>query len=131
METSKPKIIDDYDLIVKITRTTICSTMSTSCTESWCRLKRVISTGADFCCMVEAFGPAVTHMKPGQRVVNSFSISCGECEYCKKKLTTACEKTNASRLPEKLMADRWVAFSDTLTSVVTMPVGRQSMSGFR
>jgi len=58
--------------------------------------------GHEFCGVVDTVGPAVTNLKPGERVVNSFCIACGECKYCKQKLTTACERTNASKLQEKM-----------------------------
>ena len=35
--------------------------------------------------IVEKVGPAVTNHKPGDRVVVSFQIACGECEYCKQE----------------------------------------------
>jgi threonine dehydrogenase-like Zn-dependent dehydrogenase len=62
--------------------------------------------GHEFCGVIEAVGPAVTKLKPGERVVNSFVVSCGKCRYCKQKLTTACENTNASALHEKLYGSR-------------------------
>ena len=46
--------------------------------------------------VVDRVGHNVTNLKPGQRVVASFCIACGQCEYCKKKLVTMCEKTNDS-----------------------------------
>ncbi|KAJ3453305.1 hypothetical protein MRS44_017552 [Fusarium solani] len=62
--------------------------------------------GHEFCGIVEAVGPAVTKFSPGERVVNSFVVSCGECEFWKQNLTTACEKTNASTLHETLYGSR-------------------------
>ncbi|KAB5511685.1 chaperonin 10-like protein, partial [Coniochaeta sp. 2T2.1] len=102
VETSKPKIIDDHDAIVKITGTTICGSDVHIMHGVIVQMEKGDILGHEFCGVVEAVGAAVTRLKPGQRVVNSFCISCGECEFCKKKLTTACEKTNASRLHEKL-----------------------------
>ena len=62
--------------------------------------------GHEFIGVVDAVGPAVTKLAVGDRVVNSFCISCGQCEFCKRKLTTACEKTNASALHAKLFGSR-------------------------
>ncbi|KAK4234020.1 chaperonin 10-like protein, partial [Achaetomium macrosporum] len=62
--------------------------------------------GHKFCGVVEAVSPAVKNLVLGERVVNSFVISCGECRYCKEKLTAACEKTNASTLHEQLYRSR-------------------------
>ncbi|KAB5533360.1 hypothetical protein GE09DRAFT_1206540 [Coniochaeta sp. 2T2.1] len=78
VETSKPKIIDDHNAIVKITGTAIC--------------------GSD----VDIMHGVIVQMDKGDILGHDFCISCGECEFCKKKLTTACERTNASRLHEKL-----------------------------
>ena len=50
--------------------------------------------GHEFCGVVESVGPAITNVKPGQRVVCSFQIACGDCMYCKQKLSSQCERTN-------------------------------------
>src|SRR4051794_34282348 len=43
--------------------------------------------------IVEEVGPAVTHIKPGDRVVIPFNISCGHCFMCEQGLQTQCETT--------------------------------------
>ena len=45
---------------------------------------------------VDRVGPNVTKFKPGDRVVASFQIACGKCEYCQKKLSSFCDRTNNS-----------------------------------
>lgn len=45
---------------------------------------------------VEKVGPNVKNLRVGQRVVASFQIACGECDYCKQKLSSFCDKTNNS-----------------------------------
>jgi threonine dehydrogenase-like Zn-dependent dehydrogenase len=62
--------------------------------------------GHEFCGIVESVGSNVTHLAPGDRVVNSFVISCGTCRFCKQNLTTACERTNSSKLHETLFGSR-------------------------
>jgi threonine dehydrogenase-like Zn-dependent dehydrogenase len=39
-------------------------------------------------------GSAVTNLKPGDRVVVPFTISCGECFFCKKSLYSCCDRSN-------------------------------------
>ena len=43
--------------------------------------------------IVEAVGSAVTHIKPGDRVVVPFNISCGHCWMCSHSLQSQCETT--------------------------------------
>jgi threonine dehydrogenase-like Zn-dependent dehydrogenase len=102
IETSKPKIVDDHDAIVRVTGTTVCGSDVHLLHGVILQLEKGDILGHEFCGVVDAVGPAVTHVKPGERVVNSFCIACGECKYCKQKLTTACERTNASKLQEKM-----------------------------
>jgi threonine dehydrogenase-like Zn-dependent dehydrogenase len=43
--------------------------------------------------IVEEVGSEVTHIKPGDRVVIPFNISCGHCFMCGKGLMSQCETT--------------------------------------
>ena len=52
--------------------------------------------GHEFMGVVDKVGPNVQNLKPGQRVVASFQIACGNCEFCKKKLSSMCDRTNDS-----------------------------------
>jgi threonine dehydrogenase-like Zn-dependent dehydrogenase len=51
-------------------------------------------------------GPAVKKVKVGDRAVASFQIACGKCYYCKKKLSSMCERTNSSEKAYKLYGRR-------------------------
>lgn len=62
--------------------------------------------GHEFCGIVESVGPKATKYKPGDRVVASFQIACGQCYYCQRKLSSVCEKTNSSELEKKLYGRR-------------------------
>jgi threonine dehydrogenase-like Zn-dependent dehydrogenase len=62
--------------------------------------------GHEFCGIVESTGAKATKYKPGDRVVASFQIACGQCYYCQKKLSSVCEKTNSSALAAKLYGRR-------------------------
>lgn len=102
VETSKPKIVDDHDAIVRITGTTICGSDVHLMHGVILQVEKGDILGHEFCGVVESVGPAVAKLVPGERVVNSFVVSCGECRFCKQKLTTACENTNASMLHKQL-----------------------------
>ena len=46
--------------------------------------------------VVDKIGPNVHNLKIGDRVVASFQIACGKCEYCSQKLSSFCDRTNNS-----------------------------------
>ena len=39
-------------------------------------------------------------------MVASFQIACGDCFYCKQKLSSMCEKTNSNTLENALLGSR-------------------------
>ena len=54
--------------------------------------------GHEFCGRVDKLGSEITGFKEGDRVVASFQIACGDCMYCKKKLSSQCERTNSNTI---------------------------------
>lgn len=62
--------------------------------------------GHEFCGVVESVGPGAKNVKPGERVVASFQIACGECRYCKLKLSSVCERTNANKIANVMYGGR-------------------------
>lgn len=58
--------------------------------------------GHEFCGKVDSMGAAVKGLKKGDRVVASFQIACGECMYCKKKLSSQCERTNSNKTEQMM-----------------------------
>jgi threonine dehydrogenase-like Zn-dependent dehydrogenase len=51
---------------------------------------------------VDRVGPAVKKLVPGDRVVVSFQVACGECRFCQKKWSSMCERTNNSSLMREM-----------------------------
>ncbi len=49
--------------------------------------------GHEFMGVVEEVGAGVTRVKKGDRIVAPFSISCGQCEWCRMRLPTQCATT--------------------------------------
>jgi len=88
-----PKIQEPTDAIVRITSTAICG--------SDLHLYRVLGMfidvgdilGHEPMGIVEEVGPGVTNLKPGDRVVVPFNISCGHCFMCDQQLYSQCETT--------------------------------------
>jgi len=92
-EVPDPQIREATDAIVKITSTAICG--------SDLHLYEVLGPyltpgdvlGHEPMGIVEEVGAEVTHIKPGDRVVVPFNISCGSCWMCSRGLFAQCETT--------------------------------------
>ena len=90
---SGPAIEEPTDAIVRITSTGICG--------SDLHLYEVLGAfmgegdilGHEPMGVVEAVGSDVTQIKPGDRVVIPFNISCGRCFMCDQELYSQCETT--------------------------------------
>ena len=88
-----PTIQAPTDAIVRITSTAICG--------SDLHLYEVLGTfltpgdilGHEPMGIVEEVGADVTHIRPGDRVVIPFNISCGSCWMCARGLQSQCETT--------------------------------------
>src|SRR3954468_4483475 len=88
-----PAIEHPTDAIVRVTSTGICG--------SDLHLYQVLGPfidegdilGHEPMGVVEEVGSEVTHIKPGDRVVIPFNISCGHCYMCDKGLMSQCETT--------------------------------------
>jgi threonine dehydrogenase-like Zn-dependent dehydrogenase len=88
-----PRIEEPTDAIVRITSSGICG--------SDLHLYEVLAPfmgegdilGHEPMGIVEEVGAQVTHIKPGDRVVIPFNISCGHCYMCDQKLYSQCETT--------------------------------------
>ncbi|WP_374772159.1 glutathione-dependent formaldehyde dehydrogenase [Streptomyces sp. NBC_01310] len=88
-----PTIRDRDDVIVEITTTGLCG--------SDLHLYEVLGAfldagdilGHEPMGIVEEVGPDVTSLKPGDRVVIPFNISCGTCFMCDQGLQSQCETT--------------------------------------
>lgn len=88
-----PVIHESTDAIVKITSSAICG--------SDLHLYEVLGPymqagdilGHEPMGIVQEVGADVTNLKPGDRVVVPFNISCGSCWMCKRGLQSQCETT--------------------------------------
>lgn len=67
--------------------------------------------------IVHEIGEAVKDFKVGDRVVVSFCIACGECEYCKKGFFSSCDRTNPSQSMEEAFGHRLAGSSPILTEL--------------
>jgi threonine dehydrogenase-like Zn-dependent dehydrogenase len=88
-----PTIQEPTDAIVRITSTAICGSDLHLYEVLGMFLKEGDIIGHEPMGIVEAVGPEVTHIKPGDRVAIPFNISCGHCWMCDRQLFAQCETT--------------------------------------
>ncbi|KAL8387032.1 hypothetical protein RB595_010208 [Gaeumannomyces hyphopodioides] len=91
-----PQILEPRDVILKVTGSTVCGSDLHLLHGTIMQMKKYDILGHEFCGIVDQIGPGVKNVKVGKRYVASFQIACGECFYCKQKLSSQCERTNAS-----------------------------------
>lgn len=89
-----PKILDARDAIVRITTTAICGSDLHLYGGFVPTMKQGDILGHEPMGEVVEVGGAVRNLKPGDRVVVPFTISCGECFFCKKTLFSLCDTSN-------------------------------------
>jgi threonine dehydrogenase-like Zn-dependent dehydrogenase len=89
-----PKILAPRDAIVKVTLTSICGSDLHLYNGVIPAVKRGDILGHEFMGEVVEVGPEVKNLKAGDKVVVPFTISCGNCFYCKKDLWSLCDNTN-------------------------------------
>ncbi|MDG4651233.1 zinc-dependent alcohol dehydrogenase [Chryseobacterium arthrosphaerae] len=88
-----PKILDDHDIILKVTSTAICGS-DLHMYSGGIPQTRPMVMGHEFMGIVEETGKNIIGLKPGDRVVVPFPIACGNCFFCQHDLPTACEHSN-------------------------------------
>jgi len=106
VEVPKPRLLEDRDVILQVTGSTVCGSDLHLLHGSVVQLDKGDILGHEFCGIVESIGSAITTLRPGDRVVASFQIACGDCHYCAQKLSSQCERTNANTLENAMYGGR-------------------------
>src|SRR5579863_4045078 len=81
-----PKILNPRDAIVRITSTAICGSDLHLYDGYIPTMQKGDILGHEFMGEVVEVGKGVANLKPGDRVVVPFTISCGNCWSCQKGL---------------------------------------------
>ena len=88
-----PRISDATDAVVRITTSAVCGSDLHQYHGRVPGIEPGVVMGHEFMGIVEEVGAAVTKVKKGDRVLAPFSISCGQCEWCRMRLPTQCSTT--------------------------------------
>jgi threonine dehydrogenase-like Zn-dependent dehydrogenase len=89
-----PILVNDTDVIVKITSTAICGSDLHLLDGFQPGMKPGDILGHENMGIVVEAGTGVKKFKVGDRVVVPFVIACGECFFCRKGLFSACDISN-------------------------------------
>ncbi len=103
----RPLAIEEVEVTSPIGREVLVRTVATGvCGSDLHMLKgemgRPLPTipGHESASVVEAVGPGVTHVRPGDHVVCCLSTFCGECERCLSGQPNICERRDLDERPE-------------------------------
>jgi threonine dehydrogenase-like Zn-dependent dehydrogenase len=91
-----PKIQNDQDLILKVRLSTSCGSDLHLLTGYIPFMQAGDVIGHEFMGEVVEVGPGVNRHRPGDRVVVSSFIGCGQCYYCRNDLWSLCDNTNTN-----------------------------------
>jgi threonine dehydrogenase-like Zn-dependent dehydrogenase len=99
-----PTIVDPRDAIVKVTLTAICGSDLHIYDGFIPSMEPGDIIGHEFMGEIVALGSEVKNRSVGDRVVVSFTMSCGNCFFCTRGLFSVCERSNQNA---KLAAALW------------------------
>jgi threonine dehydrogenase-like Zn-dependent dehydrogenase len=103
----EPKILNPRDAIVKVTLAAICGSdihLYDGCIPT---MRKGDILGHEFMGEVVEVGSEVKQLRPGERVVVPFTIACGQCFFCTRKLWSLCDNSN----PNAWMAEKVYGYS--------------------
>jgi len=89
-----PQILNPRDAIIKLTTVAICGSDLHLYDGYIPTMQQGDILGHENMGEVVEIGSAVKNLKKGDRVVIPFTISCGECFFCKKELWSLCDNSN-------------------------------------
>jgi len=89
-EVADPVLVEPSDAIVRVGLTAICGS-DLHLYHGKAPLEPGDTIGHEAIGVVDAVGSSVTRFAPGDRVVVSFDIACGDCWFCRKGQTQLCD----------------------------------------
>src|SRR5262249_24134234 len=101
-EVPDPQIVNPRDAILRVTSTEICGSDIHLYYGYVPGMMKGDILGHEFMGEGVEGGAGVGNLTPGDRVVNPFPISCGNCYFCRTKQFSLCENSN----PNAWMAEK-------------------------
>ena len=94
-DVADPRLIDATDVLLRITTSAVCgSDLHQYHGRGGGSLVQTGATmGHEFMGVVEEASATVRNVRAGDRVIVPFSVSCGSCEWCRRRLPTQCSTT--------------------------------------
>jgi threonine dehydrogenase-like Zn-dependent dehydrogenase len=89
-----PEIVNPHDVIVRVTRTTICGSDLHLYDGFMPTMRKGDILGHEFVGEIVDVGPDVRELAVGDRVVVPFAIACGACYFCGHELWSLCDNSN-------------------------------------
>lgn len=155
VEVAKPIILEDQDVILKVTGTTVCGSDLHLLHGSIIQLNKGDILGHEFCGIVDQVGPGVKNIKVGKRYVAAFQITCGEVRIspnqnslsltwpaanswlvdsafiASRNFPRSVKEQTPTQPPRPCMAPKQPGSLGTRISRVDLLAGRPSMCGYR
>jgi len=89
-EVDKPSILEPTDALLRVTTTAICGSDLHVLHARIPGMTPGSVLGHEFVGVVEEVGGAITKFKPGDRALGSFTIPCGDCWFCERRMFSRC-----------------------------------------
>jgi len=124
----RPQLVDPDDIVLRVTATAICGSDLHIYRGKLPAMKEGDILGHEFVGIVEEVGAGVSRLRVDDRVVVPFTISCGACFFCSRKLVAACEETNPGRgaIVKRRTRAQVLGCSATAIFMVVMPGAKPS-----
>jgi threonine dehydrogenase-like Zn-dependent dehydrogenase len=90
----EPQIVNPRDAILRVTSTAICGSDVHLYDGTIPSMQPGDILGHEFMGVVVEVGRDVKNLAPGDRVVVPFTIACGRCFFCQRKLWSLCDNSN-------------------------------------
>ncbi|HEX3975090.1 MAG TPA: NDMA-dependent alcohol dehydrogenase [Solirubrobacteraceae bacterium] len=89
LDLDEPK---DYEVLIRYKAAGLCHSDEHIRAEGGSHIRMPLVGGHEGAGIVEAVGPGVTRVKPGDHVVTSYIPACGKCRYCSTGHQNLCDR---------------------------------------